>query len=138
MLKTIRTYYSLTKPGIIYGNAIVASAGFFLASKGNINISLFLSMIIGLSTIIAGSCVFNNYIDKDIDAKMQRTEKRARLTLGDVRKNILDGLLEVSLEDEKLHFCHAERVQQCRTALVIIQQRRHSSDLPNSSRAGIE
>ncbi|MFZ2832038.1 MAG: protoheme IX farnesyltransferase, partial [Minisyncoccia bacterium] len=30
----IKDYYSLTKPGIIYGNAITVVAGFMLASKG--------------------------------------------------------------------------------------------------------
>lgn len=73
----LRTYYFLTKPGIIRGNAITATAGFLLASKGNINWTLFLAMLGGLSLIVASACVFNNYIDREIDAKMVRTKKRA-------------------------------------------------------------
>lgn len=72
-----KTYYQLTKPGIIYGNAITAAAGFLLASKGHVDIKLFLAALIGLSFIIASGCVFNNYLDRDIDAKMQRTKNRA-------------------------------------------------------------
>lgn len=72
-----QAYCSLVKPGIIMGNAITAVAGFALASKGNIDFSLFLAMILGLSLIIASGCVFNNYIDRDADQKMLRTHNRA-------------------------------------------------------------
>ncbi len=73
----IKDYYRLTKPGIIYGNCLSAIAGFFLASNGHIKIGLFLAMISGISLIIGSACVFNNYLDKDIDALMDRTKKRA-------------------------------------------------------------
>ncbi len=73
----IKNYYTLTKPGIIYGNAITALGGFFLASSGVIDLSLLLATIVGLSLIIASSCVFNNYIDRDIDGHMDRTKWRA-------------------------------------------------------------
>lgn len=73
----IKTYYQLTKPGIIYGNALAAIAGFFLATKHDFNLTLFLGMLFGTSFIIASACVFNNYIDRNIDAKMARTKKRA-------------------------------------------------------------
>ena len=36
----IRTYYLLTKPGIIIGNLITTTAGFALASKGHFDIIL--------------------------------------------------------------------------------------------------
>lgn len=37
-------------------------------------------MILGISLVIASACVFNNYIDRDIDKKMARTRKRAIVT----------------------------------------------------------
>ncbi len=73
----IKNYYTLTKPGIIYGNAITALGGFFLASKGVIDLILLFATIMGLSLIIAASCVLNNYIDRDIDELMERTKGRA-------------------------------------------------------------
>jgi protoheme IX farnesyltransferase len=73
----IKDYYTLTKPGIIYGNAITVIAGFFLASHAGIDWKLLVLVLIGLSLIIASGCVFNNYIDRDIDALMERTKKRA-------------------------------------------------------------
>jgi protoheme IX farnesyltransferase len=83
----IKTYYQLTKPGIIYGNAITAAAGFFLASKGHINLVLFLAMIFGLSFIIGSSCAFNNVYDAEIDAKMERTKNRPIVTGRISKKN---------------------------------------------------
>lgn len=72
----MKTYYMLTKPGIILGNAVTTAAGFVLASKGHIDYWLFLATLIGLSFIIASAGVFNNYIDRENDAKMSRTKNR--------------------------------------------------------------
>lgn len=76
----IKDYYSLTKPGIIYGNAITVVAGFMLASKGAPDWWLLFATLMGLSLVVASGCVFNNYIDRDIDAKMERTKSRALVT----------------------------------------------------------
>ncbi len=73
----IREYYALTKPGIIYGNLITAAGGFFLAAHGSVDPALLFSTISGLGTIIASSCVLNNYYDRDIDKHMERTKRRA-------------------------------------------------------------
>ena len=73
----IKTYYLLTKPGIIIGNLITTVAGFALASKGHFDWVLFLTMFVGLGCVIASACVFNNYIDRDLDKKMARTKNRA-------------------------------------------------------------
>lgn len=72
----IKNYISLTKPGIIMGNALTAFGGFALASRGHYNLGLFLAMIAGLSCIIGAACVFNNYIDREMDQKMIRTRNR--------------------------------------------------------------
>ncbi|MGI9028017.1 MAG: heme o synthase [Candidatus Saccharimonadales bacterium] len=71
------TYYRLAKPGIIRGNAVTATAGFFLAAQSHFNFALFVAMLAGLSLVIASGCVFNNYIDRGIDKKMARTRQRA-------------------------------------------------------------
>ncbi len=76
-MSTAKKYYRLAKPGMIYGNSLFAIGGFFLASKGHIHFSLFLAMLVGLALVMASGCVFNNYLDRDIDAKMSRTKKRA-------------------------------------------------------------
>ena len=91
----IRTYYELTKPGIIYGNAITAVAGFFIASPKPLAEAGVLGLtLIGLSLVIASACVFNNYFDREIDARMERTKNRA-LAMGQVsgRSAIVFALL---------------------------------------------
>jgi protoheme IX farnesyltransferase len=73
----MKEYLTLTKPGIIIGNAITAAGGFALGSKGTFDSGLFLSTIAGLSFVIGSACVFNNYLDRDIDKVMERTKDRA-------------------------------------------------------------
>lgn len=73
----VKRYLILTKPGIIVGNLVTATGGFTLASKRQFNFSLFLWMVLGLLLVIASSCIFNNYIDRKLDAKMTRTKYRA-------------------------------------------------------------
>ena len=76
----MKTYYLLTKPGIILGNIVTTVAGFALASKGHIDFSLFFATLLGLSLIIASACVLNNYMDRKSDGKMSRTKNRAFVT----------------------------------------------------------
>jgi len=77
MPKTIKTYFSVTKPGIVLGNLISAAGGFFLASRGRIDPGLLFSVVLGISLVVASGCVFNNCADRDIDRKMARTCGRA-------------------------------------------------------------
>lgn len=77
LLNRFKIYYRLTKPGIIYGNMMNTAAGFFLASRLQVELKLLLATIGGTALVIASACVFNNFIDRDIDAKMTRTKKRA-------------------------------------------------------------
>src|SRR6185436_19040086 len=81
----IKLYYKLTKPGIIYGNAINATAGFFLASRQGYDLKLLLITLIGISLVVASACVFNNLLDADIDSHMDRTKNRAMVT-GAIKK----------------------------------------------------
>ncbi len=72
----IKQYLQVTKPGIIFGNLISVIGGFLLASKGEIDYPLFFATLLGVSLVVASGCVFNNYIDRDIDRIMERTKNR--------------------------------------------------------------
>lgn len=67
----------LTKPRIIRLNLIAGFGGFWVASKWNIDWLLLVWMLLGSALVMAASCVFNNYWDRDLDAKMERTKDRA-------------------------------------------------------------
>ncbi len=84
-------YLSLTKPGIIFGNLVTAIGGFYLV-KPHASFILLLFTLIGISLVIASGCIFNNYIDRDIDPLMERTKNRATaLGLVSTRKLLLFG-----------------------------------------------
>ncbi len=73
----IKAYYRLTKPRMVYMNVAVAAAAFIYGSHTTIDWQAFVAMLAGLGAIVASACVFNNYADRFIDAKMERTKKRA-------------------------------------------------------------
>lgn len=73
---SVRDYIQLTKPGILRSNLIAAFAGFWIASKWNIDWMLLVYMLIGTTLVLASACVFNNLLDRDLDVKMERTSHR--------------------------------------------------------------
>jgi protoheme IX farnesyltransferase len=78
--QVIKEYYRLTKPGIIYGNMLTAAGGFLLACGGQFSKELagrLIATLLGIALVIGSACVFNNYIDREIDKKMKRTQSRA-------------------------------------------------------------
>jgi len=76
----LKRYLLITKPGIIFGNLIAVAGGYFLAAQGQIDLTLLLATVIGLSLVVASGCVMNNCIDRDIDGHMQRTRERVLVT----------------------------------------------------------
>lgn len=75
----LKSYYSLTKPGVLYGNVITGVAGFLLAAGyfHTFPVVTFLATIIGMTLVIASACALNNVLDRDIDRLMERTRTRA-------------------------------------------------------------
>lgn len=89
-METIKKYYELTKSGLVFGNLITVIAGYLLASRGrNIHIGSLLATLIGIALVMASGCVFNNYIDRDIDAQMDRTKDRVLVKNHITKKNVL-------------------------------------------------
>jgi protoheme IX farnesyltransferase len=86
-MEKLRLDWSLTKPRVMLANALTAAAGFLLASGwlDKFDLWLFIALFTGSSLVIASACVINNYLDRDIDSKMERTKKRATVT-GEVGK----------------------------------------------------
>lgn len=86
-MRRLRDFLALVKIGIVGSNALTALSGFALATvcAGTAwpwgKSALVLS---GTSLLVGGSCAINNWMDRDIDARMDRTRERptARGTMG--------------------------------------------------------
>ena len=73
----LKDLVALTKPRIIRLNLIAAFGGYWVASKWDPDIWILVWMLIGSTLTMASSCVVNNYWDRDLDLKMERTRDRA-------------------------------------------------------------
>lgn len=69
-------FLDLVKPKIVAMVVVTTSIGYFLAGGASNHLGLFFLTIIGNALACAGSCALNNYLERDIDAKMQRTRNR--------------------------------------------------------------
>lgn len=83
----IRALYHLTKPGITRMVVLTTTAGYFLAIPNFVTIQSlgeqilhFLFTVLGTVLTCAGSCMLNNYIEKDFDKLMKRTINRGTVT----------------------------------------------------------
>lgn len=75
-MNTLKRYYSLTKPGIIFGNSVTAFGGFMLASRYSFDPYLLLVTLVGLGFVVGAGCVLNNFLDRVSDRLMPRTKHR--------------------------------------------------------------
>lgn len=73
----LKDLVALTKPRIIRLNLIAAFGGYWVASQWNFDLWTLLWMLLGSTLTMASACVFNNYLDRDFDTKMERTRDRA-------------------------------------------------------------
>jgi protoheme IX farnesyltransferase len=77
LLKTkISDYFELTKPGISIMAGITALAGFIMGAKGHVNFLSLFHTGLGTLFVASGACTLNMVFEKDIDARMRRTQKR--------------------------------------------------------------
>jgi len=77
---TIQDYVTLTKPGIQTLLLISMLGAMLVAADGVPSFELVLALLVGGSLTSGGANVLNCYIDRDIDARMSRTRRRATAT----------------------------------------------------------
>ena len=70
------SYYELTKPGIAVFVTILAGVSFFVASHGRPDLYRLLNTMLGTALATAGSLALNQYAERDVDARMNRTRTR--------------------------------------------------------------
>ncbi|MCF8564049.1 heme o synthase [Alicyclobacillus tolerans] len=74
---TLRDYISLAKLGITAANLMATFAGLWVASHGHTTVSLVLLTMMGTALVVASGATLNNFVDRDIDYRMERTKERA-------------------------------------------------------------
>lgn len=76
MLTRLRNYYEVTKPRIWYLLVFTALGGYIVAAGRSINPYMFMLTIVAVTLGSAGANTVTCYIDRDIDAVMNRTRLR--------------------------------------------------------------
>lgn len=93
----VKPYLVAAKPWLVAANALSAAGGFFLGTGGaggHPDRGLFAACLLGVSLVVASGCVFNNAIDRDIDAVMSRTKNRPLATGAiSLRNGLLFGIV---------------------------------------------
>jgi heme o synthase len=72
----IADYMALAKPRISVMVLFTVSAGFLLASAGSPDWLLLVHSLIGVGLVAAGTNALNQYLERDVDARMERTKDR--------------------------------------------------------------
>ena len=78
--RTIRAYVALTKPRVLELLLVTTVPVMILAQGGFPDIWLVLATVLGGSLSAGSAAAFNMYLDRDIDAHMQRTVNRPLVT----------------------------------------------------------
>jgi protoheme IX farnesyltransferase len=72
-VKNLCAYVELVKPRILSMVLVTTTIGFFLAARGIHPLPMLLWTLIGVGCATGGSAALNNYLEREVDGKMERT-----------------------------------------------------------------
>jgi protoheme IX farnesyltransferase len=75
-LRRAATYLELTKPRVVVMVLITTLVGFYLASPAAMNWPLLVHTLLGVALASGGTLALNQYLERDLDARMLRTRLR--------------------------------------------------------------
>jgi protoheme IX farnesyltransferase len=87
--RRLADFVLLTKPRVVLMILVTTSVGFYLGSLGAPDYVLLLHTLIGTGLAAAGTMTLNQFLERDVDARMERTRRRP---LPDGRLQPLDAL----------------------------------------------
>lgn len=69
-------FFALTRPRVVLMVMITTLVGFYLASVGTPDYVRLIQTLVGLGFAAGGTLALNQYLERDVDARMQRTRLR--------------------------------------------------------------
>jgi len=69
-------YLELTKPRVTFLVVITTLVGYYLGARGEVHAFRLLCTLLGTTLVAGGTSALNQYLERDIDAKMTRTQNR--------------------------------------------------------------
>lgn len=72
----IASFVELTKPRVVFMVALTTLAGFYLGSPGAPELGRMIVAVLGTALAAGGTLALNQYMERDLDARMQRTRTR--------------------------------------------------------------
>ncbi len=69
-------YAALTKPRVVAMVLVTTAAGYYLGSAGSPRLAPLLYTLAGTALAAAGTLALNQYMERDLDARMERTRRR--------------------------------------------------------------
>ncbi|MHB8382284.1 MAG: heme o synthase [Candidatus Binataceae bacterium] len=72
----VSAFIELTKPRVVAMVLVTTLAGFYLSGRGGFDFILAFNLIVGTALAAGGTLALNQYIERDTDALMHRTQHR--------------------------------------------------------------
>ena len=69
-------YVELTKPSVVWLIVLSTAVGFYMGSPGSLSFALLLHTLAATALLAGGTGALNQWVERDLDARMRRTEKR--------------------------------------------------------------
>ena len=73
LVKNVELYWELAKPRILSMALVTTTLGLFLGARGVDSVLRLCLTLIGVGCATGGAAMLNNYLERDLDAKMVRT-----------------------------------------------------------------
>lgn len=74
--RRVADFVALTKPRVVLMVLITTAIGFYLGAQGGVDFLRLLPTLVGTGLAAAGTMALNQYFERDLDARMNRTRNR--------------------------------------------------------------
>ncbi|MBG99024.1 MAG: protoheme IX farnesyltransferase [Solibacterales bacterium] len=75
-MSTLSDYLALTKPGVVWLIILSTAVGFYMGMSGSLPLVLLMHTLAATALLAGGTGALNQWMERDLDACMRRTEKR--------------------------------------------------------------